>query len=108
MYSLLKNSFIVLLISFVLLCLIFYLFKIGYTKQFINGKIVKKFSWKYPLAISLIIWLIWHFYLYPPPPSDSVKNNSSQIFIDQPEKRLNNNLNSQIARAQRINMINWN
>lgn len=49
-----------------MLSAVFYLFKIGSTAEIKDGKIVQKFNWKYPLAISLLLWLIWHFILYPP------------------------------------------
>jgi len=45
---------------------------IGSTVQIVNGKPVKKSNWKYPLALALIIWVLWHFYLYPP--ADMISN----------------------------------
>src|SRR5690606_6586711 len=65
--SIYQNSYIVALIVFIILVVIFYLFEIGYVTEIDpDGKIVKKFSWRYPLAIALIVWLIWHFWLFPP------------------------------------------
>lgn len=49
-------------VSFIALSGIFYLFNIG----FVNAGDKKVFSFKYPFAISLIIWVGWHFYLFPP------------------------------------------
>lgn len=65
-----QNSIIIFIISLILLSLIFYIFKIGYTIKIVDGKIIKSFSIIYPLAISLIVWVIWHFVLYPPNSSD--------------------------------------
>ncbi len=110
--SIYQNSYVILIISFILLSLICYFFEIGYTTKINNdGNITKKFSWKYPLAISLIIWIFWHFYLYPPIEETTinqqmtggtnynVKNTSSvENFVPKTNKLM----------AQRINMANWN
>src|SRR5437016_10324053 len=75
-----QNSYVILIITFVVLCIIFYLYGISFSTKLetqtttntktntpvTQTKIVKHFSWKYPLAISLIVWLVWHFYMYPP------------------------------------------
>lgn len=61
-----KNSYIVAFFSFVILFIIYYVFKIGANIEIVDGQVVKKVNWKVPLAISLIIWLIWYFVLYPP------------------------------------------
>lgn len=67
MYSrLLENSYIMFALSFLVFFGIFYLFNIGTTQKVVNGKMVNRPGWKYPLALALIIWLIWHFRLYPP------------------------------------------
>ncbi len=67
MYSrLLENSYIMFALSFLVFFGIFYLFNIGTTQKAVNGKIVNRPGWKYPLALALVIWLIWHFRLYPP------------------------------------------
>lgn len=92
-----KNSYVIFIISFIIFSIIFYLFNIGYTDQIKDGVIVKRFSWKYPLAISLIIWLIWYFYLFPP------KKNNKQITMNDNNAttclRYNN--------IQKINLNNW-
>lgn len=100
-----QNSYIVLIITFILLCAIFYLFEIGYQIQVSpEGKVIKKFSWKYPLAISLIVWVFWHFYLFPPneninPPISSHSENIPSENIISKNNRL---------AIQKINMVNWN
>jgi hypothetical protein len=78
---------------------IFYLFRIGYNITVENGRFVKKFSWKYPLAISLIIWLFWHFCLYPPLEEFEapVKKNLPSIGNFERNKIL----------SQKISMNNW-
>lgn len=107
--SIYQNSYIIFIITFVTLSIIFYIFKIGYSAEIRNGKIVKKFSWKYPLAISLIVWLFWYFYLYPPsddlimPASNSIEYSKDMIVTAEPFIAKNNKLLS-----QKINMTNWN
>lgn len=110
--SIYQNSYVILIISFIALSLVCYMFELGYTSTIQDGTVVKKFSWKYPLAISLIIWLFWHFYLYPPAEEMVVdqqtvdvnysaqKGGASpmQAFIPKTNKLM----------AQKINMNNWN
>lgn len=109
--SMYQNSYVILIITFIMLSIIFYLFEIGYNKEIIDGKINRKFSWKYPLAISLIVWVFCHFYLYPPaeelstqqtaPPTNYPSPRGSspiQTFLPGSNKLL----------VQKINMINWN
>ena len=126
-----QNSYIIMAITFILLSIVFYLFEIGYSTQLeYSGdpdclekgtckqtNIVKKFSWKYPLAISLIVWLVWHFYLYPPqdlvqiaPP---VQKGGSPVTSVEYAVPVSTESNLRIAKAsivntQKINMINWN
>lgn len=106
MTSVYQNSYVVAVLCFVLLSLFFYFFEFGYSTSVENGKTVKKFSWKYPLAISLIVWVVWHFYLYPPPkpivreriPEKIANSDTSPLVI----KRKNT------IDTQRILMENWN
>ncbi len=123
MYSgLLKNSYIVMILAFVVLCIIFYLFEIGYstTIEYVGNedclekgtcaqtKVVKKFSWKYPLAIALVVWMVWHFYLYPPKDltqptyEQPIETPNSDVMIGGQSRR------SSEANIQKINMNNWN
>ena len=99
-----QNSYIVFAISFIAISAIFYLLEIGYTSKIENGKVVKKFSWKYPLAISLIIWIFWHFYLYPPKGDKFI--TSTDYGITTPNEKYYPAPNRLLA--QRINMNNWN
>jgi len=111
-----QNSYVVMFITFTFLCLFFYLFEIGFNKSVQTDattgekRTIKKFSWKYPLAIALIVWLVWHFYLYPPAeivaqPSSTVSDYSP---TNQPiaAKRMPYMTNE--ATMQKINMNNWN
>lgn len=99
--SIYQNSFIVATIVFVVLCVLFYLFEIGYTVEMQpDGKIVKSFSWKYPLAIALIVWVFWYFYLYPP--ADSTESHNQINTVSSNVSSNNKNIN------QHINMNNWN
>jgi hypothetical protein len=90
-----------------MLSIICYVFEIGYSTKIYDGKVIRKFSWKYPLAISLVVWLFWHFYLYPPteeliiPPSQIEYSKDMEIgetSIPKTNKLM----------AQKINMVNWN
>lgn len=94
-----QNSYVIFIFTFIILCIIFYVLEIGYVTHITpNGKINKKFSWKYPLAISLIVWLIWHFYLYPPPSN----NGSIKQEIQRPQ------IKPVKINSQEIDMANWN
>lgn len=128
-----QNSYVVMIITFVLLSIIFYLFQIGYSTSIEytgepqclekgtcqETRIVKKFSWKYPLAIALIVWLVWHFYLYPPA---DLKIGDTQVETNYTPTNPNlveyavpisSESNLRIAKGsevntQKINMVNWN
>lgn len=94
-----QNSYVVAVICFILLCAIFYFLQIGYSTSTVNGKVVKKFSWKYPLAISLVIWVIWHFYLYPPADVNGTSETSTdKVYIPKTNKVM----------EQKFDMRNWN
>lgn len=100
-----QNSYVIFIITFLFLSIVFYLFRIGYQTSIENGKFVKKFSWKYPLAISLIVWLFWHFCLYPPS-----EEASTNIVLPQKENfssSINKYLNRSNISSQKINMVNW-
>lgn len=111
-----QNSYIVAVLVFILLYVLFYFFGINPIIQEKNGKIVKKTNWKIPLAISLIVWLIWYFYLFPPSAQGiSTTTNSNNVNVSC--RHLSNKpLSSQIGGfipktkgldAQKINMVNW-
>ena len=105
MIELLQNSYVILAISFVTLCIVFYVGEWGYDIKVINGRPVKRFSWKYPLAISLIIWVVWHFYLYPPAEElvDTKPNMETPI-----SPKLSVSPVYPKGIVQNINMTNWN
>ena len=110
-----RNSYIILIIAFIVLCIIFYLFQIGYTTAIdSNGNVVKKFSWKYPLAISLILWVVWHFYLYPPEDELTVDKPTYYAQTVDYSQAVENVPARQIVPAtneigvQKISLINWN
>lgn len=85
-----ENSYVIFIITFIILIIIFYIFKIGYSITIVDNKIEQKFNWKYPLAISLIVWVVWQFFLYPP------KNDK---IIEYEPKHIS---------TQKINLDNWN
>ncbi|MEM3061976.1 MAG: hypothetical protein QW303_00320 [Nitrososphaerota archaeon] len=128
MYArLLHNSYVIAIITFVLLAAFFYIFKFGYTTQYqpeknylqnendpynevSSWKVVKRFSWKYPLAIALIVWLFWHFYLYPPKNLEIAETSQTtgQNFADKTPPSFQNIPRFGEISSQKINMINWN
>lgn len=99
-----QNSYIVAIITFIVLSVIFYFLQIGNKVVMVNGKIVRKFNWKYPLAITLVVWIIWHFYIYPQAtPNEKIscpaeKHVKSKYFTEKTEKMVD----------QKIIMNNWN
>ena len=101
-FILLKNSYVILIISFVVLSAIFYLLGIGHSISYESGVPTKKYGWKYPLAVSLVVWAIVHFYIYP---SNNINHtqNESPISLT-PEVR---NISPPTIAQQRINMTNW-
>lgn len=104
-----KNSYVIFVISFIILSVIVYLFGIG--QQVELGTTIKdgknkvtvdeKFNWKYPLGISLLIWAFWHFYLYP------VDDNLD--FFGEPAKPQfgGNRLQQDYNNIQKIDLHNW-
>lgn len=109
MHPLLRNSYVILIITFIAVSVICYIFGWGYSTEVNDGKVVKKWSWKYPLAIALIVWVIWHFYIYPPQeiktPTTTNETYDNAAIASVP-------LVAQTAGATnnfpRINMNNWN
>jgi len=119
MIDILKNSFVMAIIVFVASYFFFYLFGIGYETQIINGRMVRRMSWKYPLALSLLVWMIWYFYLYPAPeviqeqedqntrltpaaPFDTPKGKSeSDLIVAEPANKVKSYSN------QKMIMQNW-
>lgn len=102
--SIYQNSYVIFVATFIIISIFFYLFEIGYNIEINNNNVVKRFSWKYPLAIALIVWLFWHFYLYPPP--ENIRSNdliTSVTSSDQPIAIRKTNL-----ATQKITLANWN
>lgn len=105
--QILKNSYVIFIISFILFCIIVYFFEIGQNIYInLDGKQVKvssNFNWKYPLAGALVLWATWHFYLYPP---------ANEIALQIPdivqERQLYGGIQQRFDDGQRINMANWN
>lgn len=109
--SIYQNSYIIALITFIVIGVIFYLFQIGTTLTVNNGKIEKKFNWKYPLAISLMVWLFWHFYMYPPQGQEKIIGGSSsntKIKNTSDIQEMKNIGKYNKIMNQKIIMQNWN
>ncbi|CAH6420185.1 Hypothetical protein MVR_LOCUS58 [uncultured virus] len=107
--SILKNSFVVMIIAFLVLSAAFYVFGIGFTTSIEpDGQINRRFSYKYPLAIALIIWLLWYFVLFPPQcvsESDAISFSTASPaapVLDPIHKGGMHGIN------QRISMVDWN
>lgn len=96
--GLFKNSYVVAIIIFIILAIIFYIFKIGYHIVVDDdGNIERKYSWKYPLAIALLSWVVLHFLIIPP---DSIKKKRLANF--------NTQMETSTLHSQKIEMDNWN
>ena len=66
-----QNSFVAAIFAFLLLLGIFFVFDICPSVTIgTDGKINHTVNWKYPLAISIFVFVIWYFIIYPP---ESVK-----------------------------------
>jgi len=65
--NLFKDSYFIAFLTFIIVCIVCWLFKIGYVPK--SGNNLKdriiNFNWAYPLAIALLIWVLWHFCLFP-------------------------------------------
>lgn len=88
-----ENSYVVAIVTFVILLILCYVFDIG-TQYRVNDKnqLQKSFNWKYPLALSLLVWVSWHFFVFP-----QSKDEPSTLSI------MKNNLN-----AQKMFVNTWN
>ena len=60
----------------------------------------EKFNWKYPLAIAMLIWAFWHFYLYPVDDEIDLSNAA-------PKQVGGNNMQQRYESIQKINLANW-
>lgn len=60
-----QNSYVIFGLSFCLIYLTFYLFGIGYVTTYEDDKPVRQMGWRYPLGLSIIIWVFWHYCMYP-------------------------------------------
>jgi hypothetical protein len=78
-----QNSYIVAITLFIILLVLFYIFEIGSRKEIVDGEVKTKLNWQWPLAISLVVWLLWHFYLFPP-------EGTSVGWTSPPKKEISN------------------
>jgi hypothetical protein len=106
--SIYQNSYVILVITFIAFSLICYIFRIGYNTEIRDNKVVKKFSWKYPLAISLVVWVFWHFYLYPPAENIIQSSRSANYSRETSSTEKIPLQTPNKLTAQKINMTNWN
>jgi hypothetical protein len=65
--DILKNSYVMAILTFLSLYYIFYVMGIGYQTYYVEGKTVKDMSIKFPLLFAFGIWLLWHFVVFPHP-----------------------------------------
>ena len=102
-----KNSYVVFILTFIVLYILFYLLGIGYVTEVEYDKsyqphLVLKPSWKYPLALALIVWVFWHFYMYPAADIKLAHINQDDMYS---EKKIVQTAGSDVP--QKIDMKNW-
>lgn len=102
-----RNSYVVFILTFIILYALFYLFGIGYRTEIIDDRPVIKLSWRYPLGLALIVWVFWHFYLYPTPNSPKLMDGGKILSENKmtPTKMLSKMMRT--SPNQKINMKNW-
>lgn len=85
---LLKNSYVVAVIAFIVAWIVCMIFDIGYTQSVKNGRIVRRFGWRYPLAIALMVWVAWHYWISPPNGSKSDDHSNHHLEYESPAKTM--------------------
>lgn len=60
------NSYFSSFLFFIILLLIFYKWELGYYISVQDGKLTKKFNWIFPIAFTLLFWIFWRFFVFPP------------------------------------------
>lgn len=65
--DILKNSYVIAILTFLVVYYVFYVLGIGYRTFQDGNKTIKDMSIKFPLLFAFGIWLIWHFILFPHP-----------------------------------------
>lgn len=98
-----KNSYVVSVLFFTVFCLFCYIFKFCYSFKYENRKIVQNLNFKYPIAFTLIIWLIWNFLLFPN--SDAWISDNNEQYKTNLKKFMKNNTNN--IQLQKINLEIW-
>jgi uncharacterized membrane protein YagU involved in acid resistance len=76
--ELLKNSYVMAILTFIVCYYLFYIFGIGYRSKQGKTKEVKEMSIKFPLLFAFCIWLLWHFILFPHPNVKHVGGSNEQ------------------------------
>lgn len=102
-----QNSYIIFGITFIVLCILSYF----YNKQNKNVAASTSFDWKSPLAISLFVWVIWHFFLYPSKKNNSITADVPTVNESNYSSTSKNNMDifqpSSKLMSQKINMDIW-
>jgi predicted RND superfamily exporter protein len=114
-----ENSYVVALITFILLIAIFYVFKIGYKLEYQydpnqddlsrdnqkNNKLkpIYKFSIRYPLAIALMVWIYWHFFLFPTEDTNIINQIKQKTNINQNSEKMPESTNRTVPDAKIYN-----
>jgi uncharacterized membrane protein (DUF106 family) len=87
-----KNSFFVFLLTFIVFYIIFVVINSRKVRGEFRNPLTVGSTWKYPLAIALVVWIIWYFFVFPP--------NGNCLF-----KKIQKNKTD--VCSQKINMQNW-
>jgi len=112
-----QNSYVIFGLAFCSIYLTFYLFGIGYVTTYEDDKPVRQVGWRYPLGLSIIIWVFWHYCMYP---SESILNegfekkdvkvNRNPIdspFRFEPKQPQTPNMRGGFDHAHKMDMRNW-
>lgn len=85
-----ENAYVAMILAFIVSIIIFYPMGIGFVEELdIDGKKRKVFKYNYSIALALIVWLMWTYYLYPPSGGKQTRTSSPQI----PTARYNIDMN---------------
>jgi hypothetical protein len=82
-----KNSFIMTILFFILICVIFFVLRIGYTVEITDKTLSEKFNFSIPVALTLLFFIVYHYFVLPH--YDITKKNTTNKKPHQPNAPVN-------------------